>query len=591
MRTEGAFIVVVLLVGYALYGGLALGVSSAGDEFTAGVLNESQRDRLVEWGANETGPAADGTGTAVPFRFREVGRSHGLTYGYAREFEANNEMVTNAGVYALDYDDDGWTDLLAVGGDRPVLFENREGEFVRSGLLPSLPDEAPVLGAHVYDHDGDSREDVLLLRRGAAPLLLVNTPGGFEPAPRAFERALEMPVGATSADVNGDGIRDVFVIQYNDWTDAVPAGMGTYTAPLDDDSGRANVLYLGAPDGTYTRANASAIRGTRWSLATSAADFNGDGHVDFHVANDFNHDIVYFGDGDGTFQRRVLPEATDRNAMSSEIWDVNRDGYRDVFVTNFYVPDVIAEKYNPVLKQHGDGNNLLLGGPNGSFRTAADEYGVYAGGWGWAAVAADFDNDGDRDLVHATRNWTLQDRDSPLSSAETRLATRRPFYRHTAVWERSDRFETLDGGAVGFREANDRGMARLDFDNDGDIDLAVATTNRYLLYENRGDDANEAIQIDVRRPNGAVAYGATVTVRTASSVQSRQVRPYTDFLSQDARRVHVGVGSADRVTVSIAWPDGSTTTVRGLATGHRYRATPTGVTATRALNGTAAPTP
>jgi len=575
MRREAVVVVAVLAVGYSMYGALLVAGVAVDDQPPVGDRAEGRSADLQSSARPEDGP---------PFRFREVSAATGFEYDYRSTFRANQAMISNAGVFAADYDGDGWTDVLAVGGEQPVLFENRGGEFRRSGALPAV--DGTVRSALFFDADGSGDPELLLLVNDHPPVLLDLRGDRYVRVNAGFERPLAEPIGAAPGDFDGDGCLDLFVIQYGNWSAEYPAGSDDYRAPFDGDTGNPNGLYFGNCS-TFTPATESGISGTRWSLATSAVDFDDDGDVDIHVANDFNYDVLYRNRGDGTFEQVRLGERTNRNGMSSEVADVNGDGRLDVFVTNIYYPDYVARELNQVLPVKAEGNNLLVNERNGTFTERADELGVYVGGWGWAAVLTDFDNDGDEDLFHATRDidWDTRSR---LPGDVRAYASELPYYSRPVAWEHeNDNFTRVTSSAAGFEAANGRGVARLDFDRDGSMDILVATTDSYLLYENAGSTGS-AIQVRVRDASGGRAVGARVYLRAdGTAPQWRSVRGFTDFLSQDAGVVHFGTGDAERVTLRVVWPDGTERFFTGVQADQRVTVRPSGVVDRTALGANA----
>jgi hypothetical protein len=557
MRKEVAAVVAVLLAvlltGYTMYGGLFLVVPGL-------------RQLAVDEPSRSSAP---------PFEFADVTTERGLRYNYTTNFSGNKKLMSNAGVFVADYDRDGWPDLLTVGGSQPVLFHNANGTFERTGALPEI--DGVVRSALFFDYDNDGWRDLLLLPVGREPVFLENREGSFERREVGFDRELPIPIAATAGDYNDDGCLDVLLAQNGLWTERVPMGFFNYTAPIGGDNGEPNYLYRGNCS-EFTLVKRSGINGSQWTLATSFVDLTGDGRPDIHIANDFNHDIVYVNEGDGTFRRVPLGERTNRNAMSSEIADVNGDGRLDIFVTNIYYPEWAAEKLNPTLKLKARGNNLLLNRGNATFDDAATEYGVAAGGWGWGAVMADFDNDGDEDLVQATRNMSFQARDMQFNEQQRSILSAHSEYSYPVAWERTaDGFENISFADTNLRVGGARGVAQLDFDRDGDLDLVFASPEKYTLYENLGTE-NTAIQLRVQRGSGVPALGAEVTVSAGNSTQLRRLHSRTDYLAQDSLLVHVGTGSAERVNVTVTFADGAQVTLRGLETDVRYTITPNGIT-------------
>jgi hypothetical protein len=528
------------------------------------------------------------TGQGPSFTFEEVSSEVGFNYTAGGRGISN----TNAGVYVSDYDRDGDPDLLATGSEGPVLFENVGGEFRRTNVLPSF--EATITSALFLDHDGDGREELLLLplpgsapdasRPDDQPLLLGDSSEGFAYAGSVNATLSGYPTGAAAADYDGDGVLDVFVWQNGPWSDRTPVGFrnSSSVGNITDDNGAPNLLLRGTGSGFEEVTNRSGIEGERWTIAASFIDLTGDGRPDIHAANDFNEDILYINRGNGTFRQVRMGDFTDRNEMASEIQDINGDGRPDIFITNIFSGEEGADvgKDTGQLFENRDqylqgdrakGNNLLINEGNGSFVDQAGEYGVRRGPhlWGWAAVMADLDNDGDPDLVHANNQR------NKITSGGRQMLTAESTY--PVAWEFADgQFVSLEASQLGFEKQDGRGMAALDFDRDGDLDILVANNKgTFRLYENQvaetgggllGDEDEHAVEILVRGEETYLAHGATVKVVAGNTTQYRFVTSRTDYLSQDSRSLHVGVGEHDTVdSVRIIWDDGTTTTLSDVA--------------------------
>lgn len=524
---------------------------------------------LFDAASGDTRPAEP---TATELDFTEVADE--VDFDYAAE-DAAGMGNGNDGVYVADVDNDLRSDVLAVGGPDPVLFENTGDEFERSGALPSV--NGTVQGALFVDYDNDGWEDLLLLRRGDAPVFLENDDGTFRAVDVGLDEELAVPVTASAADYTGNGCPDLFVAQYGDWDETTPTGwQRSFAFDGSEDNGNANRLYRGDCDG-FERADDVGTGGEHWSLAASFVDLNGDGAPDVHVANDYYNDTVYWNDGGGTFTRETLDAATDRNGMSSEVADVTGDGRLDVFVTNIYFPEdlseldeeqrrVFSDFLNNRLGKRAAGNNLLVGTADG-FETQGEARGLAEGGWGWAAVLTDLDSDGDLDAFHGTQNVVT------FNGSEQTFPT-------PMLWVNEDgTFYRQDATAVGFAATNDRGVAGGDFDGDGAVDLATATYDgEYRLYRN---DAEQGTSLQVALGPGdsnATALGARVTATVDGETLTRVNDDEADYQSQDSRIRHFGLGDADAVDeLRVEWADGSVTVVEDVAAGARILVTPDGV--------------
>lgn len=537
---------------------------------------ESPADQPQTDTATATNSEAQGESTLKP-RFREVSDQAGFNY----TADTIPSMIVNGGVYVLDFNGDQWPDLLAVGGAEPAVFRNSGGKFNRTEVLP--PINATVEGAHVFDFDNDGREDILLLAQNHRPILLENEGGRFVERPGAFPVNMTYPIGATTADYDGDGCLDVFVFQYADWANKQPAGVKNMTVSGSQDNGNPNYLFRGNCTAQFSSVTSGAFSDSRWTLAASFVDLTGDDRPDIHVANDFNYDILYVNRGNGTFEQTRLGNETNRNAMASEVADVNGDGRPDVFVTNIYLPEVLRQTSDE-FSGRMEGHNLLLNRGDGAFEDAAKSYGVLRGGWGWAAALADFDNDGNRELFHTTKRIHL----SPIVQSKIvqegltvdLFYERNPSIKYPQYYERTDDgFLAMPAASMGFKNASGTGVARTDFDRDGDLDLAVAQVDgQFYLYENAlAGNGTHWIQIDVRGDERIPVTGAEVTVTVNGQPKHRLVNSRADHLSQDSRTVHVGVGNTTQVDrIRVVWPDGSETILEDVAVDQRIVISPNG---------------
>ena len=498
-------------------------------------------------------PGTDDASAEPSLSFEEVGDQQAFDY------ESTGRTIANgrAAVLVADYDGDGKPDVLALGGNEPVLFENAATGFERSNALPDVPDRL-YKGGLFFDYDNDGWQDLLLLPVDGRAVFLENDGGTFRRASVGLNVNLTWGTSAAAADYDGNGCPDVFIVQNGDWRERIPER--SQGGNLTEDNGEPNLLFAGDCSG-FERVEDAGINGTRWSLATSFVDFTGDGRPDIHVANDFNYDRLYVNQGDGTFEGRII-ENTDRHGMSSETADVNGDGRLDVFVTNieFAEPDRVWLLQNG-LEMRNRGNNLLINDGNGSFTDRATAYGVRPGGWGWSATVVDFDDDGDRDLVHTTQayNWATRKEEG---DAWRRVST------PPALWERTGEtnYSRVNGSRVGLEPANGRGLAVLDFDADGDRDFIVGNAaGEFKLYEN-ANSPGHWLNVRVEGSAEQTALGTRVYVTANGKTHLRVYTSQTNFFSQSSRTLHYGLGDAAVDRVRIVWPDGTERTLTDVPT-------------------------
>lgn len=576
VRTDIVVVVVVVLVAYALY---------------PAALAAFPAQSAVERGGNTTSTAAAelAPNNAVALQFRNATERSGFDYEYAHQYNGTQSVMSNAGVYTNDYNGDGWTDLLAIGGERPVLFENRDGHFEPSAALPTL--NRSFRAALFVDYDNDGWEDLLLLPMNAEPVFLANHQGRFVRRDVGLNVTLSVPTGASAGDIDGNGCPDLFITQNGNWSDTRPAGLRNYSAAENGDNGGKNYLFIGNCSSFEAATEDAGITGERWSLASSVVDLTGDGAPEIHVANDFGHDALYRNRGDGTFEKVRLGNRTNRNGMSSEVADLTGDGRLDVFVTNVFFPTVLDDAVDTTMEIRSAGNNLLVNEDNGTLDEAAAVYGVRAGGWGWAAIAADLTNDGHVDLFHTTRDINLEKYRQTLRDQEVRyLQTQFSFYDYPVVWSGTNRgFVRLDPAERGFEATNGRGAVQLDYDRDGRLDVAVADAGgTYALYQNVGAEGN-AVQVAVRGTESVSSLGARVVVETPNGTRVQARTSKSDFLSQDSRVLHFGTGNRTRTDVTVTWADGNRRVFEDVRTGQRITVAPTGIVDSMPFNRTAGP--
>lgn len=482
------------------------------------------------------------------------------------------------GVYISDYNNDGRPDVLSLTGHGLTVYENTADGFRHADVLPDLGLE--VWGAVFLDSNGDGWDDLLILPREDNPVLLTNREGRFETA-QVIEPSLEVPVGAAVNDFDGDGDADVFVIQYGDWTSHPPSGYLSDLPTDAPDNGLPNHLYENTETGLVL-ANASGITGQHWSLATSFVDLTGDDRPDIHVANDFYNDVLYINQGTDEFSRRIMDNSTNRNAMSSEIGDVNDDRKLDIFVTNIYLPYsrsnlspsqyMYVKQFQKFLLEGNriKGNNLLVNQGNGTFVDEAEKYGVRKGGWGWAAVLEDFDGDMDDDLFHTTQ---ITVRNTPFP------------YATPMIWERTHGgFERLNASQTGFGTHSGWGAATFDYDLDGDMDLIVATKSGPVLYENTATTGNSVEILVTTNDTRSPVFGAEITVSVDDTAQFSVQTSNTDFQSQDSRFRYFGLGQHTTVDqIEVVWPDGTRRQFHGVDANQRMIITKNGIVRMRQL--------
>ncbi len=323
--------------------------------------------------------------------------------------ESGNDGFAWHGAAAADFDNDGWVDLLVTGPVDSVLYRNdRAGRFTdatqSSGLEGLDSGVAPL--ALDFDNDGDT--DVFVSAVGTQRLLENRlVPDGtlrFRDVSAASGVAVTaVGFSAAAADVNGDGLLDIYVAAYNHYGRVTPDSWSRAT------NGTPNLLFVNQGDGRFKEQAALwGVDDRRWSYAAVFADITGDGRPDLYVANDFGEKALYINNGarfeDQAARRGVVDPG---NGMGADFGDYDNDGRLDLVVTNMsstagnrilgrLFPS--ADPSDNVLKKLAAGNSIFHNNGDGTFREVTAQVGGLSAGWAWGGGLIDLDNDGWQDL-------------------------------------------------------------------------------------------------------------------------------------------------------------------------------------------------
>ena len=320
-------------------------------------------------------------------------------------------ILGHHGVTVADVNGDGIDDLyLCQPGGIPnqLWIRAADGTATEVAAAGGLDFLDATTSALFVDLDGDGDRDVALsLASGVR--VLARTPSAYVETAR-FDR--NSVTGLSAADVDGDGLLDLYVCAY-----ANPYEGGVFPEPYHDaENGQANVLLVNRTEkrDEISFADETAERGladgaTRFSFAATFEDIEADGDIDLYVANDFGRNALYVNDGTGHFVDRADDAGVVDVAagMGAAFADFDRDGHVDLYVSNMessagrrvtagdgFRPDVDGVS-RALLRRHAKGNTLYLGRGDGTFvETDAAE----AGRWAWGGLPLDIDADGALDI-------------------------------------------------------------------------------------------------------------------------------------------------------------------------------------------------
>ncbi len=509
--------------------------------------------------------------------FEDVAEDVGLRFVHEAGATGEYAMpeVMGAGLALLDYDGDGDLDVFLVQGGTIAegagtgaagsrLFRNdlrkddpRSLRFTDVTPKAGFGPHGYGMGAATGDYDGDGDLDVYVTAFGRNALYRNDGSGAFTDVTDAA--GVDDPRWSTSAafvDYDRDGDLDLFVANYLAFTPAAnkvctdAAGARDYCSPQAYRPVPAR-LFRNEGQGRFTDVTdvAGIARAFGAGLGVSVGDYNGDGWLDLYVANDATPNQLWLNQRNGMFLDDGLLAGAAVNAagapegsMGIASGDYDADGDEDLFVTNIV----------------GETHVLYANDGTGNFEDARVRAGTAAptaAMTGFGTAWLDVDHDGWLDLFVANGavNAIAAQRGTPL-----------PFRMHNLLLRNTGDGRVVDvsatSGAAFSRMDIGRGTAAGDLDNDGDIDLVV-TNNRgpVRVLRNTMDGAQPWLQLSLAAPGGnRFAFGARVGIlREGRPTLWRRVGSDGSYLSASDVRVHVGLGSASRVTgVVVYWPDG-----------------------------------
>ncbi len=443
------------------------------------------------------------------------------------------------GVCWLDADADGWLDLYLVDfAAGSALYRNVEGRFTEVSRQTGAGITVRGMGCAAGDLNGDGATDLVVTTDGVDRVLINQGAGAFTARGLGSD---EWTTSVALADVDGDGDIDVFVGAYLDLAVTIDKPSGAFP---QDYPGRPNHLYLNDGTGRLRDvAGAAGLVDERRTLGAVFTDFDRDGDPDLYVANDGETNRLYEnrrGMGPLGFQ---FVDITDRartddsgSGMGIAAGDFDADGSTDLFVTNW----------------DRELHALYRGDPSGVFSYGTFRIGfagLGAGTTGWGTSWGDFDNDTDLDLFIANGHVPVTD---PAVDAENlqlfgNLRAERGLPVQLADWS-----DVVGLDAIGPVLA--RGSAAADYDNDGDLDVAVNQVGGPALLLRNDGPADGWIGVAVTPPDP----GTVVEVILADGQRlRRELIAGSSYLSSEDPRLLIGIGRHAEATVTVTWPDGS----------------------------------
>jgi enediyne biosynthesis protein E4 len=476
------------------------------------------------------------------------------------------ETLGSGGAF-LDYDNDGWPDILLINSKdwtprgrrtlHALYHNNQNGTFTDVTAGSGLDVEMYGLGVAVADYDNDGLDDVYITALEGDRLFHNEGAGKFRDVTKvAGIQNASFAASAAWFDYDLDGKLDLFVANYVQWavkgdiSCTLDGATKSYCTP-ESYKGTASKLYHNLGGGRFEDVSSKAGVGdpTSKSLGVTVLDYNNDGWPDLFVANDTQPNKLYRNNRDGTFKEEGMAagvafgeDGVARGAMGVDSGDYDRSGRAHLLVGNFS---------NQMLGlYHNEGTGLFVDEAPSSAVGRASLLSLAFG-----VFFFDYDLDGYLDIFAA--NGHIEEE---IGRVQPKVQYRQPplLFRNTG----KGKFEnaTAEMGAEFNRPIVGRGAAYADFDRDGDLDLLLTTNDGpAYLYRNDGGNRNHWISIRTAgTKSNRDGIGAVVRVESRSGKQSNRVRSGSSYCSQSDLALTFGLGQDTSVSaVEIEWPSGT----------------------------------
>jgi hypothetical protein len=476
------------------------------------------------------------------------------------------------GVAIFDYNGDGRPDIFFTNGaniatlkkDLPK-YKNRLFRNDGNGVFTDVTDKAGLagsgydIGVAAGDYDNDGHPDLFVAGVYKNTLYHNNGNGTFTDitAKAGLDRSVDPQYGplwgitAAWVDVNGDGLLDLFIVNYMQWKYSDQPlcsyrGVADYCHPRFYKP-QPDELFLNKGNGTFE--DVSSVWGIRdhpgKGMGVGVADYDLDGRPDLFVTNDASYNFLFHNLGskfeEVAFNAGVAltEDGSFISGMGLDFRDFNNDGYPDIG----YV--ALNNQTFPLFENTGKGDFQEITTPSG-MREASIKMAGYGAGF------FDFDNDGWKDLF-VTRGHVES---MPVPGAEIdeyNTVFHNPGKNGTWI------ALTAEAGLTAAPGARHRGCAFADLDGDGRVDVvATALGADAEIWMNRSKDSGHWLDIALRgTKSNRDGIGARVKMVSDSSTQYNHMTTSVGYASSSDGPVHFGLGP-DRLAriVEIQWPSG-----------------------------------
>ncbi len=525
-------------------------------------------------------------------------------------------IYNGAGLGIADLNNDGYSDIVFAGNQvSPRIYLNLGNFRFRdiTSNFEGLTNNQWFSGVAIVDINSDGLQDVYITStKDSIPercknRLWINMGIRENNEPWFREKAEEygiayngLSVQSAFLDYDLDGDLDLYILN-----NTVNSRMNTaYRKKVTDGSALNNDrLFRNNGNNTFTDVTVEAgIVYEGFGLGIAVGDVNKDGWPDIYISNDFiSNDLLYINQRNGTFKneiRKFLSYQT-KSSMGNDMADVNNDGYPDMFTLDMlpehyfkkrqtiagfsYMFYVLDEEFNfehQYLRNMLHIHNGFINGEMLPFSEVGQMSGnIFDTEWSWSPLFADYDNDGDKDLIVANgypkdltdKDWTrykvavygyVADEDHVIGMAPSIKVNNMAFENTNLSNFEKTKDWLPDVPSYSY------GASFVDLDNDGDLDYVSNNLNdkafilRNKSVEKSGKKAGY-LRIKLKGKEGnTMALGAKAEIWCNGKYQFNEHFLSRGYASSVDPIIHFGIGESKIIdSLKIAWPSTGNVTV------------------------------
>jgi enediyne biosynthesis protein E4 len=523
-------------------------------------------------------------------------------------------IYNGAGVGIGDLNNDGLQDIIFAGNQVSSRVYLNLGNFKFRDItsnFPGLTNNQWYSGVVLVDINNDRLVDVYLTSTaGSDPQkrknrLWVNqgTNGGTDPVFRemAEDYGIADEGHSTHAaffDYDLDGDLDLYVLNNayvlnSFFNEKIPS---SYRPRINDGSALNNDrLYRNNGNGSYSDITIEAgIVHEGCGLGLAVSDVNKDGYPDIYISNDYlSNDLLYINQGDGTFRNEIKEYLSyqTKSSMGNDISDINNDGNPDIYTMdmipedysrkkqtinglsyNYYIYDEKFDFEHQYIRNMFHLHNGFINDQMLPFSEMGQIMGLYQSEWSWSPLFADYDNDGDKDLIITNgypvdltdKDWTFYKMKTykVFATAQTIVNEAPSIKVPNMAFENTDDLRFIKkNNWLSDIPSYSNGASFADLDNDGDLDYVInnlddkAFIYRNYTAENSKNKANFIrISLTGLKAN-TMAIGAKVELWCNKKYQYMEHFLSRGYASSVDPVIHFGLSENSLIdSIKVTWP-------------------------------------